>query len=182
MGVGIKSTEARLRLCAKAAVPRPCARIGGSFLIRSVRWYDSSHPSLANTLKDLGDQAKYRELATRRRRAPLKQKEKLFSRHGSPQALAARQHGRFEARGHQLARRGAHNVSWRRTSCSWPTSRRVRCRPRSHGCRRARSSRRRRRVAARRGSRSSSSARASRASGRSSASSSRSGSGPRRRG
>ena len=55
-------------------------------------------------------QAKYRELATRRRRAPLKQKEKLFSRHGSPQALAARQHGRFEARGHQLARRGAHGA------------------------------------------------------------------------
>jgi len=26
-----------------------------------VRWYDSSHPSLADTLKDLGDQAKNTE-------------------------------------------------------------------------------------------------------------------------
>ena len=41
-----------------AAVPSRCARIGGRSLIGSVRWYDSSHPSLADTLKDLGDQAK----------------------------------------------------------------------------------------------------------------------------
>ena len=43
-----------------AAVPSRCARIGGRSLIGSVRWYDSSHPSLADTLKDLGDQAKHR--------------------------------------------------------------------------------------------------------------------------
>ena len=41
-----------------AAVPSRCARIGDRSLIGSVRWYDSSHPSLADTLKDLGDQAK----------------------------------------------------------------------------------------------------------------------------
>ena len=37
-----------------AAVPRRCARTGARFLIRKrVRRYDSSHPSLADTLKDL---------------------------------------------------------------------------------------------------------------------------------
>ena len=40
-----------------------CARIGGAAYSGTsrigVRWYDSSHPSLADTLKDLGDQAKY---------------------------------------------------------------------------------------------------------------------------
>ena len=42
-----------------AAVPSRCARIGDRSLIGSVRWYDSSHPSLADTLKDLGDQANF---------------------------------------------------------------------------------------------------------------------------
>ena len=45
-----------------AAVPSRCARIGGRSLIGSVRWYDSSHPSLADTLKDLGGQAKVESL------------------------------------------------------------------------------------------------------------------------
>ena len=49
-----------------AAVPRRCARTGARFLIRKrVRRYDSSHPSLADTLKDLGDQAKYSERGSR---------------------------------------------------------------------------------------------------------------------
>ena len=60
MGVGIESTERAGGSAAMAAVPSRCARIGGRSLIGSVRWYDSSHPSLADTLKDLGDQAKYR--------------------------------------------------------------------------------------------------------------------------
>ena len=60
MGVGIESTERAGGSAAMAAVPSRCARIGSRSLIGSVRWYDSSHPSLADTLKDLGDQAKYR--------------------------------------------------------------------------------------------------------------------------
>ena len=60
MGVGIESTERAGGSAAMAAVPSRCARIGGRSLMGSVRWYDSSHPSLADTLKDLGDQAKYR--------------------------------------------------------------------------------------------------------------------------
>ena len=59
MGVGIESTERAGGSAAMAAVPSRCARIGGRSLIGSVRWYDSSHPSLADTLKDLGDQAKH---------------------------------------------------------------------------------------------------------------------------
>ena len=53
MGVGIESTERAGGSAAMAAVPSRCARIGGRSLIGSVRWYDSSHPSLADTLKDL---------------------------------------------------------------------------------------------------------------------------------
>ena len=59
MGVGIESTERAGGSAAMAAVPSRCARIGGRSLIGSVRWYDSSHPSLADTLKDLGDQANH---------------------------------------------------------------------------------------------------------------------------
>ena len=63
MGVGIESTERAGGSAAMAAVPSRCARIGGRSLIGSVRWYDSSHPSLADTLKDLGDQAKHQTTA-----------------------------------------------------------------------------------------------------------------------